>query len=154
MTGIDRSVEEFPADLLATVQEATSAFIAGEIGRYFSLIPHTVDYSLMAPYGGETRHGSDRSEKALADMEAFFRSGHGELEVVHAFASGDLAVLVAVERQEGDVGGYQQDWSLRVTQVFRREEGEWRLAHRHADALVHPISHDRLAELARGASGP
>ena len=58
---------------------------------------------------------------------------------------------VAVERQGGEVGDYPaQDWSLRVTLVFRREGSEWRLAHRHADALVHPISFDQLAELARG----
>jgi hypothetical protein len=37
-----------------------------------------------------------------------------------------------------------------VTLVFRREGSEWRLAHRHADALVHPITFDQLAELARG----
>ena len=43
-----------------------------------------------------------------------------------------------------------QDWSLRVTLVFRRQGSEWRLAHRHADALVHPITFDQLADLARG----
>jgi hypothetical protein len=60
-------------------------------------------------------------------------------------------VLVVVERQHGLVGPYPpQDWSLRVTLVFRREESVWRLVHRHADPLVHPITFDRLAELARG----
>jgi ketosteroid isomerase-like protein len=43
-----------------------------------------------------------------------------------------------------------QDWSLRVTLVFRRDGSEWRLAHRHAGALVHPITFDQLAGLARG----
>jgi ketosteroid isomerase-like protein len=37
-------------------------------------------------------------------------------------APGDLAVLVAIERQHGEVGGLpDQDWSPRVTLVFRRE---------------------------------
>jgi hypothetical protein len=37
-----------------------------------------------------------------------------------------------------------------VTLVFRRAGSEWRLAHRHADPLVHEISHEELAVLARG----
>ncbi|HEX4982085.1 MAG TPA: nuclear transport factor 2 family protein, partial [Ilumatobacteraceae bacterium] len=65
--------------------------------------------------------------------------------------SGDLAVLVMVERQHGKVGHLPpQDWSLRVTLAFRRERGVWRLVHRHADPLVHPITFDQLAVLARG----
>jgi hypothetical protein len=38
-----------------------------------------------------------------------------------------------------------------VTWVFRRTaESEWELVHRHADALVHAIDHERLGVLARG----
>jgi ketosteroid isomerase-like protein len=49
------------------------------------------------------------------------------------------------------VGGLpEQDWSLRVTLVFRREEGEWQLVHRHADPLVHSISLEQAAAIARG----
>ena len=60
-------------------------------------------------------------------------------------------MLAVVERQSGKVGDLpEQDWSLRVTLAFRREADEWRLVHRHADALVHPIDWDTLARLARG----
>jgi len=60
-----------------------------------------------------------------------------------------------VERQHGTVGGLpDQDWSLRVTLVFRRERSDWRLVHRHADALVQPISMDQLSRLARGPVEP
>jgi ketosteroid isomerase-like protein len=47
----------------------------------------------------------------------------------------------------------RQDWSLRVTWVFRHEGAEWRLAHRHADPLVHGISQEQLAAIARGELG-
>ena len=105
----------------------------------------------MSPTGGEVTLVADRSDEYIAEMARFFKSGDGTLEVIRTYASGDLAVLVAVEHQRGVVGDYpEQDWSLRVTLVFRREGSTWRLAHRHADALVHPITFDRLSELAKG----
>jgi ketosteroid isomerase-like protein len=82
-----------------------------------------------------------------------FRGGEADLELVETYASGDLAVLVAIERQHGEVGGLpDQDWSLRVTLVFRREGSQWRLVHRHADPLDHAISMEHMAVLARGQS--
>ena len=131
--------------------EAASAFIGGRMRRYFELMNHSDDFTLMPPTGGDTIRGQEVNDDVIAGMESFFKSGEATLEVVETYASGDLAVLVAVERQHGEVGEYpMQDWSLRVTLVFRREESMWRLVHRHADALVHPISFDQLAELARG----
>ena len=74
-----------------------------------------------------------------------------ELELVQSYASGELAVLVMVERQHGRVGGLpDQDWSLRVTLVFRREGSEWQLAHRHADPLLKGISLEQASAIARG----
>jgi len=144
-------VEDELAGLAARTAEAAACFMRGDMRRYFTLIQHTGDYTLMPPYGGEPRRGVDTSDPALDAMAAWFTGGEAELEIIQAHASGDLAVLVAVERQHGLVGGLpDQDWSLRVTLVFRREGGTWKLMHRHADALTHPIGHDTLAALARG----
>ena len=138
-------------DLVRTTAEAASAIIAGDIRRYVELIGHADDYTLMAPYGGDTRRGFDSSPEALDALARFFRGGEAALQVDATYASGDLAVLVVVERQHGEVGGLpDQDCSLRVTLVFRREGGRWLLVHRHADPLTHQISHDALARLARG----
>ncbi len=74
-----------------------------------------------------------------------------ELVQAYASASGDMAVLATIERQHGEVGGLpDQDWSLRVTEVYRREASGWRLAHRHADPLVNNIGLEQAARLARG----
>ncbi len=138
------------AELVRRTAEAASAYIRGDIRKYLTLIKHADDYTLMPPYGGEARRGFD-AEEALDTTPKMFRSGEADLELVQSHASGDMAVLVAIERQHGEVGGTpDQDWSLRVTLVFRREAPGWRLVHRHADPLVHAISMEHMAVLARG----
>ena len=83
-------------------------------------------------------------------MARFFRSGTFDQEVVATYDAGDLVVLVTIERVRAEVGGLpEQDWSLRVTQVFRRDGAEWQLVHRHADPLAHGISLEQAAALAR-----
>ena len=146
-------VETDVDDLVALAREAASAYIAGEMRRYFDLMRHAADFTLLAPFGGEVSRESAGpvTPERLAALEATFRGGECDLDVVATHVSGDLAVLVAVERQHGLVGELPaQDWSLRVTLVFRRDGAGWRLLHRHADPLVHPITFEQLAALARG----
>jgi ketosteroid isomerase-like protein len=143
--------EEEVAELVRRTAEAASALLRGDIHRYVRLIPHADDYTLMDPFGGEPRRGFDASEGAVAAMERFYQGGEAKLELVQSYTSGDMVVLVAVERQHGKIGGLpEQDWSLRVTLVYRREGSEWQLVHRHADPLVHGISMEQLAAIARG----
>jgi ketosteroid isomerase-like protein len=108
----------------------------------------------MAPSGGEPRRGFDASDQAVDALARYFQGGEAEVQMFQSYAPGDLVVLVAIERQHGEVGGLpDQDWSLRVTLGFRREGTEWRLVHRHADPLVHGIGQEQLAALARGDPG-
>jgi len=146
--------DEELAEIIRHTAEAASAYIRGDIRRYLMLIKHADDYTLMAPSGGEPRRGFDASDDALEATARHFQGGEADLQVFQSYASGDMAVLVAVERQHGEVGGLpDQDWSLRVTLVFHRDGSEWRLAHRHADPLVHGISPELTAAIARGDPG-
>lgn len=140
-------------ELIEVMRDAASAYIGGNIRHYFELMRHADDFTLMSPLGGEAVRADSISniDEQIAAEEEFFRGGECALEIVECYASGALAVLVAVERQHGHVGTLPpQDWSLRVTLVFRREEGVWRLVHRHADPLVHPIDFEQVAALVRG----
>ena len=57
-----------------------------------------------------------------------------DYEVLAAGASGDLAYLVGIEHTTASVGGDPPtNYQLRVTTIFRREDGEWRIVHRHGD---------------------
>lgn len=145
--------DEDVAELVRCMAEAAAALIRGDMRTYATLMRHADDFTLMAPLGGEPRRGFDESDAALEALARYFRGGEAELEVFQTYASGDLAVLVAIERQHGIVGDLpEQDLSLRVTLLFRREGSEWRLVHRHADPLVHEISEAQLGALARGAA--
>ena len=138
-------------DLVARVEESADALMAGDIDRYLALVHHADDYTLLNPAGGPARRGFDHSPQSRGAMAQMFQSGSAKLELVETYSSGDLVVLVGVERQRGVISALpEQDWSLRVTWVFRRTEFGWELAHRHADPLVHPLSPEQLAALARG----
>ena len=49
-----------------------------------------------------------------------------------------MAYTVGYEHARASVNGEPRQYSLRVTQVYRREDGEWKVAHRHADTLPQP----------------
>jgi ketosteroid isomerase-like protein len=139
------------ADLVAQVEESADALMAGDVDRYLALIHHAEDYTLLNPAGGPARRGFDDSPESRRAMAQMFQSGSAKLELIETYASGDLVVLVTLERNRGVVGGLpEQDWSLRVTWVFRRTDSGWELAHRHADPLVHPITAEQLSALAHG----
>jgi ketosteroid isomerase-like protein len=60
-----------------------------------------------------------------------------ENEIVAAQARGDLAYTVALERVTASIsGGEPEPYVLRVTTIFRRDHGEWKVVHRHGDALA------------------
>jgi ketosteroid isomerase-like protein len=133
--------------------EATNAaFLRGDMHAWRDLImPIAADFTLMQPLGGPASHGFDASDEHLAQLARTFTDGEGVLELVQSYATPDMVVLVFVERQRAVIGGLpQQDWSLRVTQVYARREGEWVIVHRHADPLTHQRDMSQTAALARG----
>ncbi len=50
----------------------------------------------------------------------------------------ELAYIVEMERYEVKIGGNSERTSvtLRVTTVFRPEDGRWKIVHRHADPIA------------------
>jgi ketosteroid isomerase-like protein len=113
------------AELFRRTAEANAAWMRGDMRRYAALITHADDYTLMAPFGGAPTRGFDRSPERLAELARYFRAGTSAVELVQCCATDGLVVLVTIERQRGGVGGLpEQDWSLRVTQVYRRDGSE------------------------------
>ena len=57
-------------------------------------------------------------------------------EVVAAEVIGDMAYTTGYEHTRASVNGEPRTYTLRATQVYRREGGEWRVAHRHGDTVT------------------
>ena len=59
-------------------------------------------------------------------------------DIIAADVNGDMAYTVGYEHTGASVNGEPRQYSLRVTQVYRREGGEWKVVHRHADTVPQP----------------
>ena len=141
-------------DLVLRATQAHAALMRGDLDGYRSSITTTDDFTLMAPFGGKPTRAADLSSERWESIARFFRNGRdSSLEVVQAYRSADMVVIAAIERTHVEVGGLAgQDWALRVTLVFRNENDQWRLAHRHADPLVEAISLEQAAALSGARS--
>ena len=145
------TADDAVADLVKRADEKNAAFMRGDMERWSKLVRIAPDFTLMQPFGGPVSHGFDASPKRLAELSQYFRNGETKLEVAQTYASDGLVVLVMVERQRGEVGGLPaQDWSLRVTEVYRKNGSDWQLVHRHADPLVQHITLQQASVIARG----
>ena len=150
MTAAETTEQDIAA-LIERWAQATRLYLDGDLRAYAAIARHATDYTLFPPNGGGARAGFDDSDDAAAWAARTFQGGQVSLEVAQTYRSVDLAVLVAVERQAGAFGGLpRQDWSMRVTLVFRRDGTHWRLLHRHADPLVREVTPETFAALARG----
>jgi ketosteroid isomerase-like protein len=50
--------------------------------------------------------------------------------------AGDMAYTAGLEHVSVSMDGQPRSFTLRATQVYRRESGEWRVAHRHGDTVT------------------
>ena len=66
-----------------------------------------------------------------------FKGGTVSYEPLTRVASGDLFYTTDIETFQVTMDGKVEPatWSNRVTHIFRRVGGEWRLVHRHANRL-------------------
>jgi ketosteroid isomerase-like protein len=48
----------------------------------------------------------------------------------------DMAYAAGLEHTSASVEGQPRTYTLRATQVYRREDGEWKVAHRHGDTVT------------------
>jgi ketosteroid isomerase-like protein len=107
---------------------------------YKRLYSRRDDVTLANPFGPPVRGWSEVS--ATLDRAAGnYRDGEAVgFENVSTGIGSDMAYTVEVESYRARVGGASElaAVAIRVTTVFRREEGTWKVVHRHADPITGP----------------
>jgi ketosteroid isomerase-like protein len=58
------------------------------------------------------------------------------LELISFDLVDDMAYTVGYERISASIDGEPRTFTLRATQVYRRDDGAWRVVHRHADTMA------------------
>jgi ketosteroid isomerase-like protein len=93
------------------------------------------DVSLGNPFGPWVR-GWDGVAAAMRRTSPSYRDGRAiGFDRINEYVDSDLAYISELERLEAKVAGrdYFQPVNLRTTSIFHREEGTWKLVHRHVD---------------------
>jgi ketosteroid isomerase-like protein len=127
-------LDDFVSQAVARHSQATTGVRNGDPALFVEQLS-THDPVTLFPASQPTQLGWDAVSQAIRRVALVYSSSEVvEFDVVAAGLSGDLAYLVGYERAASSIeGGAAEDLSLRITQVYRRESGEWRLVHRHAD---------------------
>jgi len=119
---------------------SSAEFLKGDPEPVNKLWSHREDVTLANPFGPPVR-GWDEVAKVGDRAASQVRDGDlVSVEIVEKLVTSELAYVVEIERVKAKVGGSEDitPFALRVTMIFRPEEGTWKIVHRHADPITTP----------------
>jgi ketosteroid isomerase-like protein len=81
-------------------------------------------------------YGRQEVDEAFTVLETSFSDCTSyEFELQAYEVVGDMAYTAGLEHTSASMDGTPRSYTLRATQVYRREGDEWKVAHRHADTV-------------------
>ena len=136
------------AQVIEEDHRALDAFVKGNPEPKKKMFSRRDDVTLANPLGPPAR-GWSQVEETLERAASVLREGEANrFERISEYATADLAYIVEIERTRVKVGGANElaPVSLRVTTIFRREDSEWKIVHRHADPITAPRPPDSVVQ--------
>ncbi len=127
---VDQLIEQFHL--------ASNEFLKGNPEPVKKLWSRREDVSLANPFGPPAR-GWEQVAKIIEHAASQVRDGElTSIEIVAKYVTPELAYVVQLERPKAKLGGREDitPFALRVTMIFRPEEGTWKIVHRHADPIT------------------
>lgn len=133
------------------VRKASEQFYAalnrmahGDASAMADIWSHSEDITTMHPIGGR-EVGWGEVEGPWAQVGQLASEGKVSLSDQLIRVAGDMAYEVGVEEGQLTLAGEQIAVNHRVTNIYRREDGEWKIVHHHAD--ISPAMLDVLSRL-------
>jgi ketosteroid isomerase-like protein len=127
---LDEALEEY--------HQALGEFVKGNPEPAKGLWSHRDDVTLANPFGLPAR-GWEQVAATMEHASSNFRDGENVgFVVVARYATAELGYVLEIERQRVKVGGRKDTAPsvLRATMIFRPEDGNWKIVHRHADPIT------------------
>jgi ketosteroid isomerase-like protein len=115
-------------------QQALGELVEGRPEAFKGLWSHADDVVIMGAFGGYEQGWelvSDRLDWAAKGIRSTDRVAENVVTVVRD----EVAYTVDLEHMTRHVGDQPQPRTLRCTQIYRREDGAWKVVLRHADEL-------------------
>ena len=128
---------------------ALDAIVRGDSGLQKKMFSGREDVSLANPIGPPVR-GRSAVEQAMDRAVSQLREGEPTtFERISEYIGTEPAYIVEIERTQAKVGGADElsRISLRVTTIFRLEDGDWKVIHRHADPITSPRPIESIVQI-------
>jgi NAD(P)H-dependent FMN reductase/ketosteroid isomerase-like protein len=121
-------------------REIALDYVNGDPDSLVAVATRADPATFYPPTGGYSQGAEAIATRYKTDSKAFQKGATTSLEVLHCGASGELAYWTGLQHAEVRMGpgGAPVSMTLRVTEVFRFEEGAFKLVHRHADTGAAP----------------
>lgn len=123
---------------------ALNRMLNGDAGPLGEIWSQGADVSTMHPIGGR-EIGWDKVRGSFEGVGKIASDGRVAIEDQVVRVVGDLAYELGAERGQSKLGGLQVNLDHRVTNIYRREAGGWKIVHHHTD--VSPAMLDVLKQL-------
>ena len=111
---------------------ALNSMMVGDAAPLAEVWSHGADVSTMHPIGGREA-GWDEVRGSFEQVAGLASGGHAEIRDQTIQVAGDMAYEVGIEQGQATLAGEQIAIEHRVTNVYRREAGGWKIVHHHTD---------------------
>ncbi len=122
-------------------EEASLAFVNGDIEPLDRISTQVDPATIFGPKGDYIEGANKVNTANEAGAGMFDECSENRFEIMQMAAGADIAFWTGIQRSSLRMKGKPDavPMDLRVTEIFRREDGEWKLVHRHADTLKSEI---------------